>query len=390
MIMSTLKVELESKGKYCVFLDADNINNSSIFKTPWDLINYLVLKHDFYNRKFVYIFIDEFQYIKNAWLFLKNIFDNYKDQVQLIVSWSSSLDITKNTEFLTWRSMEFYIDRISFFEFFLYKTDIKTEKIHLNNFEGLNKIYSVFKNDLERYFLEYLAFGWYPEVVVTYQEKDKLDILSSIFYTYIEKDIINFLKIENVWAFNNLIKILSSQKGQLLNQLELTNTLGISRNSVIKYIDILKWTFIFSYLPPYFTNIRKELSKMPKIYWEDLWIVNYVLWDSFNIKNRVDLWNLVENFVYKSLNWISKYHKLYFYQSASRAEIDFVLENFEKNLTIIEVKYRAKTPVPIIFKNFEKQYNDKLKLKIIATKNLLEYKNWIYFIPACLIDFVEM
>jgi predicted AAA+ superfamily ATPase len=44
-----------------------------------------------------------------------------------------------------------------------------------------------------------------------------------------------------------------------------------------KYLDILEGTFIFTRVKPYFTNVRKELSKMPKIFIEDLAIKNYEL-----------------------------------------------------------------------------------------------------------------
>jgi predicted AAA+ superfamily ATPase len=66
------------------------------------LIYFLNFKVDLENiDEMIYLFIDEFQYIKNAGLFLKNIFDKYKTKLQIIVSGSSSLEITKNTEFLT-------------------------------------------------------------------------------------------------------------------------------------------------------------------------------------------------------------------------------------------------------------------------------------------------
>lgn len=389
-LLKNIKENLEKWNNYCVYLDADNLNNSSIFNTPWDLIYYLELKHDLKNKDFMYIFIDEFQYIKNAWLFLKNLFDNYKTKIQIIASWSSSLEITKNTEFLTWRTIEFYIDRISFFEFFKYKTWVNKDKILLNDFEQIVKFYNLFKNDLEKYFLEYLSFWWYPEVVITDNENQKLDILNSIIKTYIEKDIANFLKIENITWFNNLIKLLSSQKWNLINQSELSATLWISRNTISKYLDIIKWTFIFNYIPPFFSNVRKEISKMPKVYCEDLWISSLVLWETFSLSNKIDLWSIVENFVYKALSQINNYNKLYYYRTIWWAEIDFILEDFEKNISLIEVKYRTKINRLKIFNDFIKNHNVKIKNQIIISKNTLSYSDWLFEIPACLFDLITI
>ena len=388
-LMKKLENDLIKQWKTTIFLFADDISNQKIFKSPDDLIYFLDFKFnlDSISEK-VYVFIDEFQYIKNAGLFLKNIFDKYKSKLQIIVSGSSSLEITKNTEFLTWRNIEFYIDRIGFKEFLEYKFS-KEISFNLDKLDKIQKFYSFFEKDLEKYFIEYLSFWWYPEIVYTKIEDEKLLILDSIYKNYIEKDIIAFLKIENITAFNNLIKILSSQVWNLMNKNEISNTIWISRNTLDKYLDILKGTFIFNYLPPYFTNIRKELTKMPKVFSEDLGILNYVLWKNLSLKNELDLGQIVENFVYRELKNKDKFSKLYFYQTVSKAEIDFVYEDFDKKISILEVKYRNKVQIPSIFKRFEWNYKDKLKNKIIITKNICEYKNWVYFIPACIISLIN-
>ena len=53
------------------------------------------------------------------------------------------------------------------------------------------------------------------------------------------------MKIENIRAFNNLIKLLSSNIWELINILEISNVLNISMETVNKYLNILEWTFIF-------------------------------------------------------------------------------------------------------------------------------------------------
>jgi len=387
-LMKQIEKDLIEKKEQTFFIYADDLSNKKLFESVDNFIYFLDFKFNLNSWKKLYLFIDEFQYIENAWLFLKNIFDKYKTKIQIIVSGSSSLEITKNTEFLTWRNIEFYIDRINFQEFLEYKFR-KGISFNLKNFQEIEKFYNIFKNDLEKYFLEYLSFWWYPEIVISKTIDEKIDILDSIYKNYIQKDIIAFLKIENIQAFNNLIKILANQVWNLVNKSELANTIWISRNTLDKYLDILKWTFIFEYLPPYFTNIRKELTKMPKVFALDMWILNYILWKNLSLAQEVDLWQEVENFVFRELFYKDKLSKLYFYQTLSKAEIDFIYENFEKKLSIIEVKYRNKVKIPTIFKKFEEKYKDQLKNKLIITKDVCKYENWVYFIPACMIGVVN-
>jgi len=382
------KITLKDKKSYSVFLQADKISNMDIFKTPDSLVTYLKVKYDFPN-KFIYLYIDEFQFIDQAGLFLKNIFDEYKDKLQIIVSGSSSLEITKNSEFLTGRAVNFYIDRISFFDYFCFKENIENkQKISLDNFEELEKYYLVFKSSLESNFIDYITYWAYPEVVSTKSLKDKKIIINQIVETYIQKDIIDFLKIENIRAFNDLIKLLSSNLWSLVNINELSSTLNISMQTVNKYIDILEWTFVFSRVRPFFKNTRKEISKMPKIFVEDLSIKNFTLREFDFISNKIDLWMEVENFVYNELRKKYDKNQIYFYRTISKAEIDFIIEKSYNSYIAIEVKYRNRVWLPVIMKNFEKSY---WTIKnIIITKDILKREENNYYIPACLLSVVEL
>lgn len=158
--------------------------------------------------------------------------------------------------------------------------------------------------------------------------------------------------------------------------------------TVNKYIDILEGTFIFSRVRPFFKNTRKEISKMPKIFVEDLSIKNYALREFDSISNKIDLWMEVENFVYNELR--KKYNKdqIYYYRTIAKAEIDFIIEESYNSYIAIEVKYRNKVWLPIIMKNFNKSYWS--NKNIIITKNILKQEDNTYYIPACLLSIINM
>lgn len=191
---------------------------------------------------------------------------------------------------------------------------------------------------------------------------------------------------ENVVGFNNLIKILAGQIGQLVNNNELSNTANISINTLKKYLEILVGTYIIDLVTPYFKNIRSEISKMPKVYILDIGIRNYLL-RFYNFDNKQG--EVIENFVYNIL--LTQYSKEYihFYRTNGGSEIDFVIEDKNNKLTLCEVKYRNKVSVPVIMKNFTERYEN-VGQKLIITKDILKKEGNIYFIPAILLSFVDL
>ncbi len=385
-ILKEIKEDLEEEEKKVVYLLADDLDNSSILRSPANLEMYLNEYHDFKNN-YIYLMIDEFQVLSETGIFLKNIFDKYKGRLQLIVSGSSALEINKNSEYLTGRAIHFNVNRINFKEYFNFKEGINIKRFDLSDFNSLNIFYDTFKSKLELYLNNYLKYGSYPEVLTTEGLSEKEDVLKSIIKTYIEKDIINQLNIDNITGFNNLIKILSSQIGQMVNNHELVNTTNLSLNTIKKYLEILVGTYIIDLVTPYFKNIRSEISKMPKVFVLDIGIRNYLL-RSYSL-NEESIGRLIENFVYTTLK--SQYEKEYihFYRTNIGSEIDFVLEDKENNLTICEVKYRNKVNMPVIMKNFSKKY-DNISRKLIITKDLLKKEDNVYYIPAVILPFINL
>ncbi|MDP2091201.1 MAG: ATP-binding protein [Candidatus Gracilibacteria bacterium] len=387
---TTLMKDIQSflGDKKTVFFNMDDLDIKSKISTPKDLLKYIKFEFGYNENEEITIFLDEFQNIENAGIFLKNIYDSYSN-ISIICSGSSSLEITKNSEFLTGRKIIFDITGFTFLEY-LKANNFKNNdlKFSLDNFDEIISFYGFYKKELEKYLEEYLTIGGYPEIVLT-SGNLRQQIAKDIIETYIKKDITSFLRVENITAFNNLIKIFSSQIGNLVNKSEINTTLGISINTLGKYIEILEGTFILNLVNPYFSNIRKELSKMPKIYFNDLGLRNYVLYGNLNILQSQDIGELVENFIYNELKEKSNIG-INFYRTISKSEIDFIFQKSYDELIPIEVKYRNKVSIPESIKIFNDNYNDKVKENIIFTKDILDKKDNIYLIPSCLIGFINL
>ncbi|MHB8362149.1 MAG: ATP-binding protein [Patescibacteria group bacterium] len=328
-LMLLLEEKLKKRSKKTIFLSLDNEQDREYFKSQAGLINFLKLN---LGDSKGYVFIDEIQRKDNAGLFLKGIYDQ-NFPYKFIVSGSGSLELKEKIhESLAGRKEIFEVMPISLKEFINYKTEYKYE----------NKIMDFFKYDKnlpQQLFEEYVKYGGYPRVITSETHDDKVSSIREIYTSYIEKDIMNLLNIQKSESFSNLITILSSQIGQIVNYSELSSTLDLDINTIKRYLWYLRKTFINIKVSPYFKNIRKELIKAPVFYFMDLGMRNYAF-------NRLSYFNLLQDggFLFQNLVLLllkDKYPdtKINYWRSKGGSEVDFIL-NVGIKAYPIEVKYK--------------------------------------------------
>jgi hypothetical protein len=389
-LLFMMRDKLKLQNKNVEYFSCDKEISNPLFTNPKALIKYIQDSYTSSGKK-LYIFIDEFQYIENAGMFLKIIFDAVKDICQIVVSGSSSLEITKNSEYLTGRKVDFMISGIVFQEF----VEFKERKKIANDFKSLEDIpifLDAYQNILKARLSEYLGWSAYPEVITETNLEHKFIILKEIVSTYIQKDIAGYLKVHNIKGYNNLINILANQIGSLVNVSELSNTINLNHETLKKYLDMLEGTYLLDFVKPYYTNARKEITKMPKVYVNDIGIYNLL---SKKINGEFDYDNLdahaIENYVYLALKNLYGKENINFYRTISKSEIDFILSVNDK-LIPIEVKFarNIKQNLPLAIKNFEISYPTKRSKKIIITKNYFNVntKEQIFYIPVYSIEFI--
>lgn len=324
-------------GRDIFYFSADDAQFSNYFLEPSKLLEFILTNR----KKKAYLFIDEAQKIPNPGVFLKNLYDYKIKDLKVFVTGSSSLEIrSKIIEYLPGRKKTFMLYPLSFRE--------------ISKFKKLKHA-----EEKKQVWLEYLVFGGYPKVFFAQGVKAKMRELSDIYESYVKKDIAGYLNIEKPEKFNQLTKLLANQIGGLVNIDELTNTLGINRVTLEKYIMILEDTFVIKKLYPYFKNPRAEIAKMPKIYFIDQGLRNIVLKKLESLEERFDQGQLAENFVFSQFEYAKEIDtELNFWRTKAGVEIDFVVNRAGK-LFLYEVKYNkpvvAKLPVAI--KSFAKKYH---------------------------------
>jgi predicted AAA+ superfamily ATPase len=133
-----------------------------------------------------------------------------------------------------------------------------------------------------------LIYGTYPAVLNAKSPTDKKQELFDLSSSALYRDIVEFQDIRNPAVLTKLLKLVALQIGQEVSLNALAQEIGINNRTVERYIDLLEKSFVIYRLPPYFTNKRKEIIKMQKIYFFDLGIRNAILGQYGAIEDRTD------------------------------------------------------------------------------------------------------
>jgi predicted AAA+ superfamily ATPase len=154
-----------------------------------------------------------------------------------------------------------------------------------------------------------LLFGMYPEVLTS--EGQEKDVLSELVSSYLYKDILAYADIRKSDKLEKLVRALALQIGSEVNYSELAKLIGLDKNTVGNYIDILEKGFIVFRLPGFSRNVRNEIKKGSKVYFYDNGIRNMVIGNFLELDSRNDKGALWENFL------VSERYKQHIYRNRS-------------------------------------------------------------------------
>ena len=309
------------------------------------------------NTSHFILFIDEVQRLENPGLILKSIYD-LKLPIKTIATGSSQLEIkSKVQEFLTGRHFESIILPLSYSEM-------------ANRFDmNIQPIY-----------------GCYPQIVI---ETEKSLVLTSLYKNYINKDIIEILKIRNADTVQRLLVLMAHCSGQLVNYQQLATDCHVSSHTVQHYLSILENTYVLVAVKPFVGNKRTEVTSNPIYYFIDNGFRNQALNNFTPLQNRTDVGLLIQSAIFQEIYKFKIQHYLnvdiFYWRTKSGAEVDFVVYKNNELFIPIEAKYRNLKSLSISrgYRSFLQAYQP--KIGIILTKDvqgecMIENCN-LYFIP---------
>lgn len=270
--------------------------------------------------------IDEAQAIPDIGSKLKLIVDEIPG-ISVVATGSSSFDLlNKAGEPLVGRSALFYLTPFSQREIGQVENALETRQ----NLESR------------------LIYGSYPEVVTMSGYENKAQYLGDIVNAYLLKDILSIDGLKNSGKMKDLLRLIAFQVGNEVSYDELGKQLGMSKNTVEKYLDLLSKVFVVFRLGGFSRNLRKEVVKAGKWYFYDNGIRNAIIGNFGPVSIRQDVGSLWENYliserVKQNLN--ERLNKeFYFWRTYDGQEIDLIEETSD-SLTALEFKWGDKTPV---------------------------------------------
>jgi uncharacterized protein len=331
---STLLEILSSKTESFKIL---NCENTAVYNTlAGNNINNII---DLFDSN-TYIAFDEAQTVPEIGKLLKLLFDDKSITAKFIATGSSSLDLSNKTgEPLTGRNINYKL-----FPFSIAEISFTKGWLHI----------------LENY-KELLIYGSYPGVVDLNRE-EKREKLLSLTSDYLFKDIFKFEQLRNPELLRKLLKAIALQIGSQVSLHELSNLLGIAKQTVERYLDLLEKSYVIFKLGSYSSNLRNEIKKSHKYYFYDTGIRNAIINNFANIDDRTDNGAIWENFcvseIIKSDNNSRKFSNFYFWRTYDGAEIDLIQER-DGEINAYEFKWNLKRK-PSLPKSFKNAYNVKI------------------------------
>lgn len=342
-LIEFLKKEKAIASDRIIYCDLDWIVDFSLFDSPLKFYEKITALLD--PRQRTYLFLDEVQRLSEPGRFLKGLYD-LNPNIKIIVSGSSSLEVrSKLKEYLTGRKKETHLYPICFLDWVIHQIsdfhgrvidtfDSSSTDQFVKTLEHNDGIYGA---DLRKWFWDMATFGGYPRVLLA-NIPDKMHELEEIYTSYVKKDVVEFMKIERPDLYNNLVKALAHQTGNLLNFSEVSSLLGGNQATIKKYTDMLNQTYVTHLLPPLLGNRRNEIKHAHKIFFIDSglknWIGGNLSIDAAQRRSDV-LENTIFAEIFKNLN---KGCNLFFWRTKAGTEVDFIIEAGDRVFIPIEVK----------------------------------------------------
>jgi predicted AAA+ superfamily ATPase len=184
-----------------------------------------------------------------------------------------------------------------------------------------------------------LGTGTLPGIYLEDSETDRLAVLDSYAATYVKEEVQSEALTRNLEGFSRFLFVAAGRATDFLDYTKLANTSSISRQSAIRFFEILEETLIVHRCESFTKSGKRRLIQHPRYFFFDNGVLNGLLGSYQVSEDRVGM--LFENLLYTQLlhsaNAGGKRLRISTYRTEHGAEVDFICE-LEGDVWAIEAK----------------------------------------------------
>ena len=299
-----------------LYLDLERLDQRAVFaESNYDLVLNFLRNRGLDPTRPAYVALDEIQYAPNVPSIVKYLYDASQTAgqpgIKFILTGSSSFYLKHFfTESLAGRKVVFEMFPLSFGEFLAFRGVPYRPRA-----DFADMLFDPYEYErLKGFYEEYLAFGGLPEVALATTAETKTEILNDVLSSYINIDIRVLADFQKIAELQQLLRVLASRIGNKLDHTKLASIVGISRPTLVQYLEFLEMTYVIRRLPAYSDSADRVAALGRKLYFYDNGIAGVLA--------RLSEGALFENAVF---NQLRAYGELSYLARGSEHEIDFVL-----------------------------------------------------------------
>lgn len=288
----------------------------------------------------LYIFFDEIQYLKNWEVHLKSLVDSYR-HCQFVATGSAAAALKqKSTESGAGRFTEFVLPPLTFFEFLRFM-DKENDLVGETENDAGRRFISKDIYALNEAFVDYLNFGGYPEALFfeSLRKNPRRYIKSDIIDKVLLRDLPSLYGISDVQELNALFNTLAYNTAQELSLEELSQSSGVSKPTLGKYLEYLEAAFLIKRIRRVDNNARQFKKAMTfKVYLTNP-TMRAALFSSLTATDAA-IGHLVETAVFSQWLHNAPHIDALHYARWKRGEVDLVsLDARQQPRFAVEVKW---------------------------------------------------
>lgn len=391
-LLEDLRQVFVEQGKQVCFFDVYKERFNPKFDTPERFCDHLKNNYVMSEHAPLPVLLDNANALEKPAHFLMYLHTLLGRTVKLFCTTSTTLAPILLEEKTHRLAKTYTLSSYSWYEYMGAVSDqVYDNAIEYTNINELISFYKVHRVDFEKHLPGFLRWGGYPPVVRAKSSLEKQEAMHEVIDRYLEKDATYFLRAPQLRSYLSFLRLLATESTELMNHDDVSIRLNLHKKTLAKYVHIASSTFVFTFLTPFFTDGRREMSKMTKIYPHDLGLVS-TLSGGVQVRYGEEVFDetMIKNFVFTELMKNHSIHDLQFYRTIAKAEIDFVAHVGDEQLIPIEIAWRqGSQKVSVAMKNFVKKYEKRVKQVIVLTQDDVRQDGKILYIPVVLLPFLE-